>query len=113
MPFSELRERRLSAMFHAFDGRRDGVLTNDDPPIIIDRLAALGGLEPGSKGYTNLAKRFLASWKNFVMAADLDRGLARARVLLRRRPRSARQLVHGAVLTPDREPVTQSATRAS
>lgn len=69
---SEFRKRKLGVLFAAFDGNKDGMLTNEDPVIIYERIAAIAGLEPGSQGHTNFELGFMAYWKDFIMASDLD-----------------------------------------
>ena len=69
---SEFRKRKLAALFSAFDGDRDGVLTNADPAVILGRLSQLAGLEPGSMPHTNFELAFMAYWKDFVMTSDAN-----------------------------------------
>ena len=69
---SEFRKRKLAALFAAFDGDRDGVLTNADPAVILERLAKIAGLAPASPEHQNFERGFLAYWKDFVMTSDLN-----------------------------------------
>ena len=70
---SDLRVRKLKCLFAAFDGDKDGVLTDDDPQVIIASLAALAGLDPETPQRAAFAQGFLAYWRDFIMTSDLDR----------------------------------------
>lgn len=71
--FGDLRRRKLACLFAAFDGDKDGVLTDADPAFILANLARLADLEPGAPQREALEQGFLAYWRDFVMTSDLDR----------------------------------------
>ena len=69
---SEFRKRKLAALFSAFDGDKDGVLSNADPAVILERLSKLAELEPGSDPRGKFELAFMAYWKDFVMTSDAN-----------------------------------------
>lgn len=69
---SDVRKRKLAALFAAFDGDHDGVLTNADPALIVERLARLGELDAGTPQLQMFEQGFMAYWKDFVMCSDAN-----------------------------------------
>lgn len=69
---SDFRQHKLARLFAAFDADHDGILTNEDPKVIMANLAALVGIELGSPPFELFQQAFMAYWKDFVMSSDAD-----------------------------------------